>query len=244
MNIGYLEKNIFNGGSIKDVDGKKGIITGYFAHFNNEDSDGDTIIPGAFAKTIKEWGPKATQPRIKFLRNHLIFEPVGKLTSLTEDGKGLAYEAVAGTNDVAVDTVKMIESGLITEHSFGYDIVRKQVVDESADWRNRKQILQELRMYEGSALTFFGANPLTGGASMKGMGLTQVLSMLEGRRKSVESFCDTTDASDKLIEALLNENKQLSQYIIDLSTYAAEQAPTPGNEVKKKLNFSPLLQLN
>ena len=43
---------------IKDIDGKKGIVTGYFADFNSIDSDGDIIRPGAFSKSISEWGPK------------------------------------------------------------------------------------------------------------------------------------------------------------------------------------------
>lgn len=243
MKIGYLTKNTSIPGSIKDVDGKKGMIAGYFAHFNNEDSDGDTIVPGAFTKTIREIGPNSSQPRAKHLRNHLIYEPVGKLTELYEDAKGLAYVSQPGTNIVGVDTVKMIESGLITEHSFGYDVVRKQVVDENADWRDRRQILQELKFWEGSCLTGWGANEMTGGAVLKALGVKAYTDMLQNRADALEKFCRNTTVSDELIETLLMEFKQLSQYIIELSTYAAEQAPTPDNDGKKKLNFS-LLQLN
>ena len=41
---------------IKDVDGKKGIVTGYFSDFNSIDSDGDIIKPGAFQKSISHYG--------------------------------------------------------------------------------------------------------------------------------------------------------------------------------------------
>lgn len=244
MKLGYLTKNISGPGCIKDVDGKKGLIAGYFAHFNNEDSDGDTIIPGAFTKTIQEIGPKSSQPRGKHLRNHLIYEPVGKLLELYEDAKGLGYVSEPGTNIVGVDTVKMIESGLITEHSFGYDVVRKTVVDPNADWRDRKQVLQELKFWEGSSLTGWGANQMTGGATMKAFEKQALVQMLQNRADALEKFCRTTTASDSLIETLLMENKQLSQYIIDLSTYAAEEAPTPDNEKKGKLNFSFAKNLN
>jgi phage head maturation protease len=53
-----------------DIDASKGIVTGYFAAFNNKDSDGDIIVKGAFAKTIKERGPQSSKPRIKHLLDH------------------------------------------------------------------------------------------------------------------------------------------------------------------------------
>jgi len=49
--------------TIKDVDGKQGIVSGYFNSFNNVDSDGDIIRPGAFTKTIAENGPASARPR-------------------------------------------------------------------------------------------------------------------------------------------------------------------------------------
>ena len=60
---------------VKDVDAKKGIVTGYFSAFNIKDSDGDIIVPGAFQKSLSEWFPKG---RIKHLLNH---DPRQPLTS-------------------------------------------------------------------------------------------------------------------------------------------------------------------
>lgn len=220
MALGYQVKSISGKTSIKDVDGKKGIITGYFAHFNNEDSDGDTILMGAFAKTIRECGPQSTQPRIKHLRNHLIYEPVGNLLVLKEDKTGLYYESQPGTHTIGVDTVKMIESGLITEHSIGYETIRKQVVNPDADWRDRKQILQELKLWEGSCLTAWGANELTGGATMKTMGKEAYVKFLSDRSQAIEKFCKNSTASDETIELLLIEVKQLTQIILEISNKA------------------------
>ena len=78
----YNIKNTSGGATIKDINQRKGIVTGYFANFNNEDADGDTIIPGAFARTIKEQGPGSARQRIKMLRNHSMYEPVGTLVLL------------------------------------------------------------------------------------------------------------------------------------------------------------------
>lgn len=217
MALGYQTKNISGGTAIKDVDGKKGIITGYIAHFNNEDSDGDTIMPGAFAKTIQARGPESSQPRVKHLRNHRIDEPVGVFQVLKEDNKGLYYESLPGTHAIGIDTVKMIESGLITEHSFGFETVKKQVINPDADWHDRKQILQELKLWEGSCLTAWGANEMTGAATMKAMGKDAYLEMLNTRVKALDSFCKSATATDETIVLLLFELKQLTKIILDIS---------------------------
>lgn len=222
MKLGYKTKNTSAETSIKDVDGKKGIITGYFSVFNNEDSDGDTIIPGAFTKTIQERGPQSSQPRIKHLLNHSPYEPVGVLQVLKEDTKGLYYESIAGTHAIGMDTVKMIESGLITEHSIGFETVRKQVIDPNADWKDRKQILQELKLWEGSCLTAWGANEQTLGATLKSMDRDSLIEMLSKRQKGLEKFCRNSTASDETIEMLLLETKQLVQIILDISKKATE----------------------
>ena len=79
-------KNIYSkkfiSSEIKDVDVKKGIVTGYFANFNTLDSDGDIIREGAFKQSIQEWYPKG---RVKHLLNHQVDKPLGKIISLKED---------------------------------------------------------------------------------------------------------------------------------------------------------------
>ena len=232
--MNYLIKNTSLPASIVDVDEKKGIITGYFAVFNNEDSDGDTILPGAFTKTILERGPASSQPRIKHLLNHSVYQPVGVLQVLQEDQKGLYYESKPGTHSIGIDTVKMIESGLITEHSFGFETVRKQVINPDADWKDRKQILQELKLWEGSSLTAWGANEQTGGATLKSMGKDAYIKMLNDRQKALEKFCSNSTATDETIELLLLESKQLTQIILDISQKStAPETPTPPDKGRK-----------
>ncbi len=106
--------------SIKDADIKQGIVTGYFASFNTLDSDNDIIMPGAFAKTIMEMGPASAKPRTKHLLNHDTGQPLGLLMTLKEDMTGLYYESKIGDHSLGVDFMKMVDCGLITEHSIGY----------------------------------------------------------------------------------------------------------------------------
>lgn len=141
---------------IKDVDTKQGIVSGYFSSFGNKDSDGDIIEPGAFAKTIAERGPKSVQPRIKHLQDHDSTKAVCKLQELSEDSFGLPYVSKVGRHTLGQDYLMMCEDGIITEHSIGYGVIQ-QHYDKSLD----ANIITEIRLWEGSGLQGWGANPNT-----------------------------------------------------------------------------------
>ena len=217
----YLYKAGHIGASIKDVDGKKGIVTGYFSAFNNVDSDGDIIRKGAFTKSIQEWGPQSATPRIKHLMNHNSSQPLGKITMLQEDIKGLAYESHVGTHTLGSDFVKMVESGLITEHSIGFRTMKRNQLQDYEEYVKNPDKgwyeLTDIKLYEGSSLTAWGSNPNTPLTGMKGMKMEDVIQGYVNRQKSIEKFCANTTASDETIELLLIENKQLTQVIITLT---------------------------
>ena len=178
--------------SIKDMDMNQGIVTGYAASFGTLDADNDIIMPGAFTKTIQEQGPKSRQPRIKHLLNHNTSQPIGNPLSLVEDSKGLLYESKIGTNAVAIDFLKMVDSGLITEHSIGFNTIRKTVTNPDADWRDQTTQIHEVKLYEFSSLTAWGANQHTPLIGMKG--LKSVEQRIERLIKAVDTgtFTDTT----------------------------------------------------
>jgi len=192
---------------IKDMDMRKGIVTGYFASFNTLDSDGDIILPGAFTKSIKESGPDSGKPRIKHLLNHDYEQPLGEIKVLTEDAKGLYYESQIGTHDLGIDFLKMVDSNLITEHSIGFRIVKKEH-DETKDIRN----LIELKLWEGSSLTAWGANedtPLTG---IKSLTFTSAYDRM-GKLIAAISKGTFTDHTIKILEyELLNIQEAFKSY--------------------------------
>ena len=217
----YLYKAGHIGASIKDVDGKKGIVTGYFSAFNNVDADGDIIRKGAFTKSIQEWGPQSTTPRIKHLMNHNSSQPLGKITMLWEDTKGLAYESQVGTHSLGTDFVKMVESGLITEHSIGFRTMKRNQLQDYEEYMKNPDKgwyeLTDIKLYEGSSLTAWGSNPNTPVTGMKGAKMEDVIQGYVNRQKNIEKFCANTTASDETIELLLIENTQLTQVIITLT---------------------------
>lgn len=149
---GILETK--NSGSVKSVDIKSRIVSGYLSSFGNVDSDNDIIVKGAFQKSINE-----RFNNIFFLYQHDWSKPLGKFKKLEEDDKGLYFEAEIVETSYGLDQLKLYESGLVNEHSIGY-----QVIKDEWDKNTGIRTIKELKLYEGSAVTL-GANsqtPFTG----------------------------------------------------------------------------------
>jgi len=213
----YLTKDDNLLANIVDADMKQGIVTGYFSKFNNVDADGDIIRPGAFTKTIQEQGPDSKLPRIKHLLNHDPSMPLGKITKLYEDSYGLAYESQIGSHELGEDFIQMIESGLITEHSIGFKIIKRNAVQSYENYLRNPELGQfeitEIKLYEGSSLTAWGANPLTPITSLKS---EKDLERVVKQQEMIEKFCRNSSATDETIQMLLLHSKQLAQMILDI----------------------------
>jgi len=195
----YLTKNIAQ--TIKDVDVKQGIVTGYFSKFGNMDSDGDIIQKGAYTKTISE-----SFKRIKHLLDHDKTKAVGVIQVLKEDEYGLYYESKAGRHTLGQDFLLMAEDGIISEHSVGiYPI--KQMKGEGGT-----NIITEVRMLEGSSLQTWGANehtPLTGIKSEK-----DILMLLDQLQKALSQG----NYSDETFKEIEKKYKSLQFTLADSRT--------------------------
>lgn len=169
MKKGYTNKSTSL--EIKDVDTDSRIVKGYFASFNNVDSDGDMIMKGAFTKSIQEHGVDSTSNRkISHLAFHDVTRPVGVLKVLNEDSKGLYFESELGTHDDGENALRMYKDGIIREHSIGFNYIQDKTtfieVDKTkTDNELVKSIggywsITEVKLWEGSFVTF-GANSET-----------------------------------------------------------------------------------
>jgi len=146
-------------GGVKDLD-EKGIVKFYFSKFDNKDSDGDIIVKGAFTKTITE-GLK----RVKHLKNHNIYQVPGVVKEAFEDDHGcVVVSQLALKTDLGRNTYEEYKAGIITEHSFGYDVIKSH-----KDKEKDAQILTELKLYEVSSLSAWGANPETNVLEIKSL---------------------------------------------------------------------------
>ena len=169
MKKGYTNKSTSL--AIKDVDTDSRIVKGYFASFNNVDSDGDMIMKGAFTKSIQEHGVESTSNRkISHLAFHDVTRPVGVLKVLKEDSKGLYFESELGTHDDGENALRMYKDGIIREHPIGFYYIQDNTtfieVDKTkTDNELVKSIggywsITEVKLWEGSFVTF-GANSET-----------------------------------------------------------------------------------
>ena len=205
---------------VKDIDAKQGIVSGYFSAFGNVDSDGDIMMPGAFKRSIQDWGPEGKQ-RIKHLLNHDPSKPLGKIQVLKEDEYGLYYESKVGTHTLGQDYIKMIESGLIAEHSIGFKTLREQ---KSGDANQ----IHEVMLFEGSSLTAWGANEATPLLGMKNMGTVE---QLQDQIKSFEKFIRNSDVTDETIDLCILKVKQLAEMVERMSsTKAVDETPSQQKE--------------
>lgn len=128
-------------GELIDADEKAGIIKGYGSYFGNKDSDNDVITKGAYKKTIAENGD-----RVKYLYQHDMNQPIGKMTELYEDDKGLVFVAEIAKTQLGNDVVELMKSGVITENSVGIMPMQK---NNKGDYRE----ITEVKLYEISAVT-------------------------------------------------------------------------------------------
>lgn len=216
--------------TIKDIDGFKGIVTGYFSHFGSVDSDHDIIVKGAFEKTISENGPASRKPRIKHLLNHDPSQPLGVLTELKEDNYGLYYESKIGSHSLGQDFIKMVESGLIQEHSIGFQImnyVQLKPWDEVKPGEAARSITG-VKLYEGSSLSAWGANMNT---PLTGMKSEQRAAKAAGRIDLLCKALRNGTFTDETFDLLEIELKQLQQLFINLTT-TTEPEPTTLPETK------------
>jgi HK97 family phage prohead protease len=109
----------FNDCQIK-ADGKTGKFAGYASVFNQIDSYGDTILPGAYQKTLETNGlPKM------FLQHESWELPIGKWLIAREDDHGLYVEGELTLGMTrADDTYAALKHGTLDGLSIGYRLSR------------------------------------------------------------------------------------------------------------------------
>jgi len=134
-------KHISNDVNYK-MEGDKMTVSGYASVFGNVDSYGDIVVKGAFAKTISE----NRERKVKFLWQHKMDTPIGVITRLEEDEKGLLFEAEFADIQQAIEARNLLKIGAIDGVSFGYSVIQSEVDGENL-------LLKEIRLYEISIVT-------------------------------------------------------------------------------------------
>lgn len=135
-------------------------ISGYGAFYNNVDSYGDIILPGAF-KSVSE-----NTRSIKMLFNHSPDKVIGVWNTFTEDENGLRITGKFADTPRAQEVRELVKAGAIDSMSIGY----KTIDSEYNTAGNR--LLKSLELWEVSIVTF-PANPLAVIDAVKAAAMTK-----------------------------------------------------------------------
>jgi len=143
---GSMERKAFTF-KMDDLD-EEGFFTGYASTFD-EDSMGDTILPGAFKRTLNSWRMK-NRP-IPVLYQHKADEPIGATIEAMEDERGLRVKGrlLMGIAK-AREAYEAAKAGVLGGLSIGFSIPR----DGATRNQDGTREIKELKLYEYSFVTF------------------------------------------------------------------------------------------
>jgi hypothetical protein len=123
-----------------------GVFTGYASLFGRRDGQGDIIMPGAFAASLKKRGPAG----IRMLFQHNPGEPVGKWSEIRETAKGLHVRGVLNTRvQRGRELLALLEEGGLDGLSIGFRTLKAR--QERAIGA---RLLLEVDLWEISLVTF------------------------------------------------------------------------------------------
>lgn len=139
-------------------------MSGHASDFGSVDSYGTAIKRGAFRKTLKERGD-----RIPVLWQHDPNYPIGVPTELKEDATGLRFNArISEGTEKGRETMALLRDGVPLGMSFGFETIKDRAITDddeidltnapdyfkSKDGRKQVRIIEEVRLWEISAVTF------------------------------------------------------------------------------------------
>ena len=120
----------------------EGSFEGLLSVYNSVDLGGDTIVPGAFKKTIQEHGSE-----IPMLWQHKADVPIGTL-KLSDGPDALSVQGQLLMEIPEAKTAYLLmKAGIVKGLSIGYTTVKDSV-------ENGVRVLKECRLWEGSVVTF------------------------------------------------------------------------------------------
>jgi HK97 family phage prohead protease len=116
-----------------------GAVEGYGSVFGGLDYYGDSIAPGAFAKSIAARKPK-------MLWQHRMDKPIGVWDEVIEDEKGLRLKGRMASTPQGQEARELVKMGAMDGLSIGFRTIADEV-------RGNMRILKEIELWEVSFVT-------------------------------------------------------------------------------------------
>ena len=213
-----------------NYDNESRTISGYAAVFGNKDKAGDILVKGCFSKSIQDRGPESSaNDKIIMLWMHNMNEPIGRITVLNEDEKGLYFEAIIDEVLRGEQAIKQLESGTLNQFSIGY-----QYVWENCEYDAEKDafIVKEVKLYEISVS--IGCNGKTEYLGLKSIEDTE--KAYEELNFEISEMCSGMSASkQQKIQRIISKAMSLASFKPENrkeSSLEEKEADMHGNKVK------------
>jgi HK97 family phage prohead protease len=153
-------------------------VRGYASVFDVKDSQGDIVRKGAFSKAVEQVAAGEILP---VLWNHdASVPPIGRVTKLTEDDRGLAFEAALSDTTLGRDVHTSVQDGTVGEVSIGGWVLKSGKAGDAVE-------LTELQLEEIS-LTIWGANDQTEVRKISLYQASDALSVIASVRSGIEAL--------------------------------------------------------
>jgi HK97 family phage prohead protease len=127
---------------VKSVDAGEGTFEGILSAYGVEDLGNDVVMPGSFSRSLSAKGNV-----IPLLWQHRPDEPIGTLVLQDSPGALKVRGKLLLGLPTADKAYELIKAGVIGGLSIGFDVIRQDV-------KNGIRYLTELRLWEGSIVTF------------------------------------------------------------------------------------------
>lgn len=186
-------------------------LSGYGAVFNESSVPlpfKETIAPGAFRKTLSE------TPDVRLLVNHeglpLARTKNGTLT-LSEDSKGLHFEAILADTQEARDIHALVTRGDVDQMSFAFRVIRQSWSEDRS-----QRTLTEVSLADGDvSVVTYPAYPTT---------------TVEARQAIIDALEEarTLEATDLLaLKEAIDSARSAIDTLIDAQTESKDEEPEP-----------------
>lgn len=195
-------------------------LAGYAAVFNDSSVPlpfKESIAPGAFRKTLGE------TPDVRLLVNHeglpLARTKNGTLT-LTEDERGLYFNAELADTQEARDIHTLIARGDVDQMSFAFRVIRQKWSEDRS-----RRVLTEVSLADGDvSVVTYPAYPTTTVEARDHL-MQAIQTIKEGRTLDGESLLVVQAVLDKVNEAYdyLEEGKSMIEQLVGLNPEMPEE---------------------